>query len=137
MEKRKLESQDAMTPGMSKKIKYEIEKPFECTYPGCNYKCSTKSNLLIHCNRHAGIRYVEKHKRIRTKLYYCDTCEYKTFYSTHLTAHKATHSTERPFKCEKCEYTSKTMNQLNRHKLYHSDKKKHNCDFLDCGLRIT
>ena len=65
---------------------------------------------------------------ILRKPYKCDLCDFATTQSTHLTAHKRTHSGEKPYICDKCDYKAAIKGALDAHKLTHSDEYPHQCD---------
>lgn len=57
------------------------DKPYACTFNGCDYRCAAKSGLTSHWLRH------EKDK----KMIYCDKCSYSTVYKQSLKKHLDSH----------------------------------------------
>jgi len=94
------------------------ERPFPCTYPGCDKSFAQKTNLIMHIRTHTGERsysctYPGCGKAFAQKINLIThtgerpfTCTYpdcgKSFArKTHLIAHTRTHT--KPFKCHHCD----------------------------------
>lgn len=57
------------------------DKPYTCTFNGCEYRCAAKSGLTSHWLKH------EKERN----MIYCDKCSYSTVYKQSLKKHMDSH----------------------------------------------
>jgi uncharacterized Zn-finger protein len=102
------------------------EKPLKCGYPGCNYQTAYSGNLKLHQYKH------NKEKPLKCPI---DGCGYQTAYQQHLARHKMTHTGQKPFVCRVpgCDYKSSRLDYLKLHtKRKHQNKKSesvHKCPF--------
>ena len=62
------------------------EKPFACSV--CEYRCSSKSDLVVHERVHSG-----------EKPFACSVCEYRCSSKSHLVRHERVHVGEKSFTC--------------------------------------
>ena len=82
------------------------EKPFKCTFPSCDYSCTSSSDVKRHSLIHSN-----------DKPFKCDYPECKKSYTTggSLRIHKMNHTGEKPFKCLNCNYETTKASSLNVH----------------------
>lgn len=81
------------------------ERPFVCTYEGCDYRTIDSSTLKQHQRTHT-----------QEKPYSCPTCGQRFALAGNLTMHiRARHHKERPEKCPYCEYTAILKSYIQRH----------------------
>ena len=80
------------------------EKPFICSYVGCNKRFSTKGNMNQHIKRHIGIK---NHK--------CSICCMAFVCKSDLKRHCLTHTGEKPFECKYCKKRFPRSDTLNTH----------------------
>lgn len=89
-------------------VAHQDEKPFKCSYPGCNFRTKRKDSLMTHERGH------DKEKAFRCKY---PGCTYQTGYKCNLGIHAETHNTEKSYVCSfpGCKYRSKVQHDLKGH----------------------
>nr|XP_027199932.1 zinc finger protein 544-like [Dermatophagoides pteronyssinus] len=95
------------------------EKPFECTWPGCESKFNRQDKLTRHERLHTG-----------EKQHPCTWpgCECKFKRKINLTIHEQIHTDNEQFQCEHCDQCFSESDDLTRHKeRTHSDEKPFEC----------
>jgi ankyrin repeat protein len=101
-----------------------LNKPYKCSFRGCDYKTKHTSNLKTHRRIHG------------KKPFSCtfEGCEYDTATNADLNKHKRTHTGDKPYKCdfEGCKYKSSNSSDLKRH-----ERTQHKCDFEGCKYATT
>ena len=101
------------------------EKPRACDWPGCDYRCITKSKLTRHQRKHTGERN-----------YPCDWpgCGKKFSTSRHMKEHRRIHTGEKPFKCDwpGCDKWFSRKDHIKNHRFTHTGEKPRKCPFLGC-----
>ncbi|KAL3866796.1 hypothetical protein ACJMK2_044064 [Sinanodonta woodiana] len=86
-------------------------KNFKC--PHCNHTGATRSSVIGHIHR----------LHLKSKMYQCDQCDFKTSYNSGLRLHLMVHAGIKPFKCSLCDYQSNIVGKITRHiKRNHIDK---------------
>eukprot|EP01125_Pyxidicula_operculata_P016595 TRINITY_DN572_c0_g1_i1.p1 TRINITY_DN572_c0_g1~~TRINITY_DN572_c0_g1_i1.p1 ORF type:complete len:441 (-),score=105.16 TRINITY_DN572_c0_g1_i1:299-1621(-) len=82
------------------------DKPYKCTFPNCGKSFSNASNLIQHSRIHSGAR-----------PYKCDTCGKSFTNLSNYKQHSRTHTGERPFKCNYfgCPKEFTTQSSLKQH----------------------
>jgi len=158
---------------MAKHVKMHEENPiiFSCPQKDCNFKCIrngdlTRHNLNVHsdqskvfkCNicsyktsdekcygKH--MKYGHKDKQLKTTLYECAQCPYKTlkllFFARHMNKHgikvdadSKCEESKTSLKCELCPYEAKRIEHINRHcDTVHSDERKFLCQICGIGFK--
>ena len=96
------------------------ERPFQCSYTGCEKAFLTKTNLEDHERKHANAREFE-----------CETCHKRFNLKGDLRQHEKVHKQEKPFQCEFCDMTFPRGPSLWRHRRTHTGEKPYACDI--CG----
>ncbi len=71
--------------------------------------------------------------KLKSRQIACDECAFRCASVSDLTAHKRTHSGERPFACDRCEYRFAQKSSLTRHKRVHSGERPYACN--ECAYR--
>ncbi|XP_053213516.1 zinc finger protein 236-like [Panonychus citri] len=101
------------------------EKPRVCDWPGCDYRCITKSKLTRHQRKHTGERN-----------YPCDWpgCGKAFSTSRHQKEHKRTHTGEKPFKCDYpgCDKWFARKDHIKNHRFTHTGEKPRKCPYPGC-----
>ena len=105
------------------------EKPFECSYDGCDRKYTSMGNLKTHMKAHEG-----------KFSHQCDFdgCD-KAFLSSYsLKVHRRVHTGEKPYACEEdgCDKSFNTLYRLNAHKRIHSGE-TFDCEYDNCSKQFT
>lgn len=105
------------------------EKPFECSYDGCDRKYTSMGNLKTHMKAHEG-----------KFSHQCDFdgCD-KAFLSSYsLKVHRRVHTGEKPYSCEQdgCDKSFNTLYRLNAHKRIHSGT-TFDCEYDNCSKQFT
>ena len=107
-------------------------KPYICGKCGNSY--AQQSYLKYHMlHKHTDAKsnmYIPKPANCE-KRYKCERCEKRFRSSSHLSAHKRTHSGDRPFECKTCQKTFTQHCNLKRHSLIHTGAKPYICG--KCG----
>lgn len=113
--------------GIYPKNNIEKDKPFKCTFKGCDKHFKTKGNLWTHLKIHSNDRPFKCN---------FEECKYSTKNKSNLKHHiTQIHSVERPFKCafEKCTYSTKKQGSLKIHiKQVHTNERPFKCTFENC-----
>ena len=112
------------------------EKPFNCSYPGCDHRTYHLSDLKKHEHIHqtlkpfvcdfSGCQYSatckdylrkhsETHKTDRAQKFRCNLCPRGFYTRCGLKNHVFSHTTEKPFECPTCGYTCVYRNLYNKH----------------------
>ncbi|OQV26109.1 putative Zinc finger protein 180 [Hypsibius exemplaris] len=135
-------------------------KPFECDYPGCEYRTGQTGNLKMHKQTHSGVKphacnwpectyrsthpgNLKNHMLTHTgeKRFKCPVmgCEYSAIQYETLNQHVRTHTGEKPFKCpwEGCSYAGRQSATLKVHYLTHTGDKPYACSWPGCEYRST
>lgn len=101
---------------------HENNRPFHCSFKGCEKSYSNKSRLIVHERTHTGIR-----------PFICQIC-YKTFNEKgNLKTHLGFHLNQRPFICYECNKSYKTNGHLKDHiEIHHLQIKKYVCSICNC-----
>lgn len=101
---------------------HENNRPYKCSFNGCNKSYSNKSRLIVHERTHTGIRPFQ-----------CKLC-FKTFNEKgNLKTHMGFHLNQRPFRCKQCNKTYKTNGHLKDHiEIHHMKIKKYKCNVCNC-----
>jgi uncharacterized Zn-finger protein len=159
-EKSKDKSDSSPTDTTTSQIKVETsavdkERPFKCSYPGCNYSAAAIGNL----NRHSRAHLIDRP-------YKCtfDDCSHAAATQGHLDRHMKAHfvvkrkwrppeggrskggeqdlggeQKKRPFKCTytDCYFTATTQAVVNTHIRTHTGERPYKCDHKDCLYSAT
>ena len=103
------------------KNKAHSTKTFYCD--NCDYSTNTKDGLRLH------IKYVH----LKSQVFPCHLCDFKTSYPSHIKTHLGTHSNDRKFACKTCGKKFKTKIVLTEHESIHMLQKNEKCDFPGCN----
>ena len=128
--------------GRHLKAVHERHTPFECSFPGCNYRAAHNQNLQRHClthvpdqsvrrpfqctfegcdysatrKSHLGRHVQSRHNRNREKRFECSMCSAAFYSQRNLQAHvNEIHVKELMHSCNKCEYKSSHAGNVKEH----------------------
>ena len=106
------------------------EKPFACTWEGCEFRCATTCALNRHRHTHTG-----------EKPYACEFegCESRFSEAGHLKAHMRTHTKQKPYACEfeGCKSRFPHAGSLHLHMRTHTGEKPYACAWEGCEYRCS
>lgn len=97
------------------------DRPFACTFEGCNKTFSDKRNLVGHEATHSNVRE-----------FTCEVCNRKYKTKSQLNDHNRAHKDETPFQCHVCSKSYKWKTNLIIHLKKHTGYKC-GCCGKDCG----
>jgi len=128
------------------------EKPFACTYDGCDKSFAHNSHLTRHERTHTGKKpfacgdcskgFTQKgdltrHMCLHTgeKPYSCGDCDKRFARKSNLTEHMRMHTGEKPFACDACDKRFAQKGNLTQHMRMHTGEKPFACG--DCDKRFA
>jgi len=90
----------------------------------CEYTCSSKLNLTVHQEKHAGVQ----HK--------CDECKFTTESITSLKKHyKLNHEADAEIKCADCNYITRNKYSYKKHVMRQHSNQMYYCDNCDYSTK--
>ncbi|XP_037300149.1 zinc finger protein Xfin [Manduca sexta] len=97
-------------------------KPHICNL--CTYSTKYPTSL----QRHMFIKHKESTDDVKT-LFYCDSCDYSTYFKWNLNSHKRRHTTDKQFQCEHCSYSTAYRHNFIKHSRVHNKvTREYTCD---------
>ena len=90
-----------------RKTKFELLKPFACTFKGCDYRAARKGSLDSHVKR--------RHGPARTKEVPCTLCPLKFYSESKSNAHIQSHLKENAYACKYCTFKTHHSGTLRIH----------------------
>ncbi|RKP02336.1 hypothetical protein CXG81DRAFT_2978, partial [Caulochytrium protostelioides] len=80
------------------------DKPYQCSEPGCTFRCNQVGNLRAH---------VKTHRQIKS--WGCPFCDMQSGSKRSMAVHIRIHTRDRPYACSYCKQTFNTPGNRRRH----------------------